>query len=105
MSNKHYVGEAGTSLILDTGVLIGSATAYSIKYLKPGGVTSGSWSASLYSSYSALASATGTYLLSRTLLTTDFDVPGEWKFQAFIGAIDGTWFGETVKENIYGAFE
>lgn len=103
-NNKHYVGEAGTLFVLDTGVLVGSVTAQNIRYQKPGGVT-GSWSASLYSSWSELASATGTYLLSRTLLQTDLDTPGIWKFQAFVGAIDGTWFGETIELNIYGAFE
>lgn len=103
--SKHYVGEAGTLFVLDTGVLIGSATQQYIKFKKPDGVTSGSWSAELYSSWSALASATGTYLLSRTLLTTDLSIPGIWKFQAYVGAVDGTWFGETVDVNIYDAFE
>jgi len=104
MPNKHYINEAGTLLALDTGVLIGSATEYHIRYQKPGGVE-GSFSADLYSSYSELAKATGTYLLSHTLTPTDLDESGEWKFQAYIGAIDGTWYGETVDENIYGAFE
>lgn len=103
--SKHYVGETGSSLLLDCGVLIGSATFQYIKYRKPDAVTSGTWSASLYSSYSLLANATGTYFLRRTLLSTDFDTPGEWRFQSYIGAVDGTWFGETIKLNVYDAFE
>lgn len=102
--SKHYVGEAGTVFILDTGVLIGSATTQNIRWQKPSGLT-GSWAASLYSSYSALASATGTYLLSHTLAVTDLSESGIWKFQSFVGAIDGTWYGETAELNIYGAFE
>lgn len=102
--SKHYVGEAGTDLILDTGVLIGSATEKYIAYKNPAGVT-GSFSASLYSSYSALASLTGTYLLKHTLVTTDFTIPGEWRFQAYIGAVDGTWRGETVKLTIFDNFQ
>lgn len=102
---KHYVGEAGTQLILDTGILVGSATFKYINYRKADGTTSGTWSASFYSSYSQLASATGTYFLSHTLLSSDLDQPGQWKFQASIGAIDGTWLGETVEVRIYDDFE
>lgn len=102
---KHYVGEAGTSLILDTGVLIGSATEQYIKYRKPDGTTTGSFAASLYSSYSQLAAATGTYLITHTLAATDFDTPGEWRFQAYVGAIGGTWFGELVKLTVFDIYE
>jgi hypothetical protein len=103
--SKHYVAEAGTELILDTGILIGSATQQYIKYRKPDGTTSGSFAASLYSSYSQLAGTIGTYLLKYTLLTTDLNQPGEWRFQAYIGAVGGTWLGEMIKVNIYDAFE
>lgn len=102
---KHYVGEAGTDLILDTGVLIGTVQDKYIKYRKPDGVTTGSFTASLFSSYSQLAVATGTYLLKHTLITTDFDTPGEWRFQAYVGAIDGTWYGEMVKFQVYDIFQ
>jgi hypothetical protein len=105
--SKHTVGEIGTDLILDTGVLIGSATSQYIKYRKPDGITEGSWAASLYSSYSLLAdpAAIGTYFLKHTIASGDFDTPGEWRFQAFIGTSTGTWFGEAVKETIYDKFE
>lgn len=102
--SKHYVNEAGSDFVLDTGVLIGSATEQYIKYKNPAGVA-GTWSADLYSSYSALALLTGTYLLKHTLVTTDLSLPGEWKFQAYVGAIDGTWWGETVKQTIYDVFQ
>lgn len=102
--SKHYINEVGTDLILDTGVLIGTATGQYIKYKNPSGVE-GSFSASLYSSYSELAKAVGTYLLKHTLVSTDFSESGDWRFQAYIGAADGTWWGETIKLNIYGAFE
>ena len=86
VGTKHYVGEAGTQLILDTGILIGSVSDQHIKYRKPGG-TFGSFSASLYSSYSQLAQATGTYLMSHTLEASDFDEPGVWRFQGYVGAL------------------
>ena len=102
--SKHYLNETGTDFILDTGVLIGTATAQYIKWKNPASVE-GSWAASLYSSYSALAALTGTYLLRHTLAYTDLSVPGDWKFQAYIGALDGTWFGEMVELTIYDIFQ
>lgn|SRR3990167_1565792 len=101
---KKYTGEVGTEFILDTGILIGSATAQHIKALNPSGVES-TWAASLYSSYSELAAATGTYLLKYALASSDVIVPGEWKFQAFIGTAGGTWYGETVKIQFFDEFE
>ncbi len=102
---KHYVGEAGTILILDTGVSIANATLQYIIYRKPDGSTIGSFSGSLYSSYSQLAAAVGTYFVSHTLVASDLDQPGEWRFQAYVAAATGTWWGETVKVNIYSDFE
>lgn len=102
---KHYVNETGTDLILDTGILVGSATQQYIKYRKPDGTTTGSFAASVYSSYSALAGLTGTYLLKYTTTATDLNQPGEWRFQAYIGAVGGSWLGEMVKINIYDTFE
>lgn len=102
--SKHYVGETGTELILDTGILIGSATSQYIKTMNPAKVE-GTFTASLYSSYSLLAEAIGTYLLKHTLATSDFSIPGDWRFQAFIGTASGTWYGETVKLTIYDEFQ
>jgi hypothetical protein len=102
--SKHFKNETGTDLILDTGILVGSAVDHYIRYQKPSGVV-GSFAADVYSSYSDLASATGTYLLKHTLAYADLSEAGEWRFQAHIGAADGTWWGETAKENIYDAFE
>jgi hypothetical protein len=102
--SKHYINEVGTDLILDCGIVVGSATQEFIKYKTPSG-TEGTWTAALYSSYSDLAKLTGTYLIKRTLVATDFSESGEWKFQASIAAADGSWCGETVNLNIYGAFE
>ena len=102
--NKHYVNEVGTQLILDTGVLISTATEVYIKFRNPASVV-GSFSASLYSSYSQLAQATGTYLITHTLVASDFTVPGKWKLQAYVGAVAGTWLGETVDLRIFDTYE
>ena len=102
---KHYVGEAGTSLILDTGILVGSATDKYIKFKNPSGTT-GTFSASVYSSFSALAGGIiGTYFLSHTLAASDFNVPGDWRFQAYIGVTDGTWYGEAVTLTVFDIYQ
>lgn len=102
---KHYIGETGSNILADCGVLIGSATNQYIKYLKPDGVTIGSWSGSVYSSYSELAKLVGSYFVKHTLVITDLDISGLWLCQAFVAAVDGTWCGETFKLNVCAAFE
>ena len=101
---KHYVGEVGTDLILDTGIQVGTVAFNFIKWKDPGGLT-GSFSSAVYSSYSQLAKANGTYLLKYTLDSGDFSSAGEWEFQAYVGAADGTWYGETVKLDVMNEFE
>ena len=101
---KKYIGEVGTEILLDTGILIGSATSYYIKTKDPTG-TVGTFAASLYDSFSTLAGATGTYFLKYALVSGNITVPGDWKFQAFIGTNAGTWYGEMVKVTLYDAFQ
>jgi len=101
---KHYVNEVGTDLVLDTGFVIATATEQWILFQDPAGAE-GSWAADLFSSYSKIAGAVGTYLLSHTLESTDFSTPGEWRFHAYVGAIDGTWVGELVKYDVFDTYE
>jgi hypothetical protein len=101
---KHYLGEAGTLLLFDTGILVGSVNSRWIKYKDPSGVE-GTWVASLYSSYSNIAQAIGTYFISYTLLQSNFTKPGEWKFQPHVAVVDGTWFGETVTLKVFDAYQ
>lgn len=105
MENKHYINEIGTTLILDTGVNIGSAADQYILYRKPDGTTTGSFDADLFSSYSQLAEATGTYLISHTLADGDLDQVGEWRFHAYVASIAGTWHGEMVKAQIFDTYQ
>ena len=101
---KHYLHETGSDFVLDTGINVGTVSDKMIYYKKPSGLE-GSWAASLYSSYSSLAEINGTYLIKHTLAYIDFDISGEWKFNAWVAAADGTWWGETVKLNIYDKYE
>lgn len=102
--DKHYVGEVGTDLILDTGVNIGSAGNQYIYFKNPNSVV-GSFSASLFSSYSQLAQDTGTYLIKHTLQAGDFTIPGEWRFHAYVSSVAGTWHGSLVKAVIFDTFQ
>lgn len=102
--SKHYINETGTALRLDCGINLGTAPVYRINWKNPTGAV-GTFTSDLYSSYSELAGLTGTYYVSRTLAYTDLNVAGEWEFQAFIAGADGTWWGETVKLEVYAAFE
>lgn len=101
---KHYINETGTVIRLDTGINIATAPDYHIKIKKPNGDT-GTFPGILFNSYSELAKTTGTYYVVRTLVYGDLDVAGEWEFQAYIAGADGTWFGETVKLEVYDEFE
>ena len=105
---KHYINEVGTDLLFDTGVLMATTDALQLWYKKPGDVI-GSWSGSLYSSYSILAAAVGNYYIKYTTAVTsgtyDLDVSGDWKLQAYIADTAGTWWGETADLKIYNRFE
>ena len=101
---KHYIGEIGTQILLDCGINLSDIITPRIYYKKPSGIV-GTWVGVLYSSYSDLALAIGTYFVSYTLAGTDANVSGEWEFQAVVANTAGTWYGETAKMSIYGTFE
>jgi len=102
---KHYKNEVGTSLRLDTGVDLSGINEQQIRYEKPDGVTTGTWVASLLSSYSVEAGKViGTYFVEYTLQDSDLDTVGVWKLQAWVADSTGTWYSETVEENIYDQY-
>jgi len=105
---KHYQNEVGTDILLDTGIDLNDILVQEIWYEKPGGVK-GSWSGTLYNSYSPVAKAIGTYYVSYTLTQTsgtyDLDTVGDWKFQAFVANGTGSWYGETQTEQIYDQWQ
>ncbi len=102
---KHYVSEVGTEFLFDLGISIGASDVVYINYKKPDGVSIGTWSGSIYSSYSEIAEAIGTYFIRHVLAGTELNQSGEWLFQSVLATTSGTWYGETAKENIFGAFE
>jgi hypothetical protein len=101
---KHYVNEIGTQFLLDMGVTLGTADVVWIKRKKPSGELTGTWYGDLYSSYSELAAAIGTYYISHVLAGTDLNEAGDWKFQGVVANTAGTWYGESATEVIFDAF-
>ena len=102
--SKHYIGEIGTQILLDCGISLSDITNAQIYYKKADGVV-GTWPGTLYSSYSDLAGAEGTYYVSYTLAGTDFNSSGDWELQAVVANTAGTWYGETAQMTVYGTFE
>ena len=101
---KHYVGEVGTEILLDTGIDITDITVARIYYQKPGKIA-GTWEGVLLDSFSNIAKKIGTYYVSYTLAGTDMNVSGLWQLQAVVANTAGTWFGETAEMNVHATFE
>ena len=90
MTDKHYVGETGTNIIIDTGSDIEGATTSKILVRKPDG-THAEWEASVYDETK----------LKYTLAEGDLDKSGTYYMQAMIGTGSGEWRGETDSIYIY----
>jgi hypothetical protein len=82
---KHYVGEVGTAITLDTGITLTSATSLKIKYQKPDGTT-GEWTGAI----------SGTTSIRYLLQTNDISIAGRWQFQSYAVFSSGAYYGETV---------
>lgn len=89
-TNKVYVGDTGTAIIVDSGVDISAATAMSIEVRKPDGVI-----------VSLPANASGLTALRFDTLPDTLDVPGAWRVQPKVTLPSGTWRGETAVMQVY----
>lgn len=92
--SKVYVGDTGTSIVLDCGQDITAATARSIQVRKPDGSVV-TWS----------AVASGTDSIAYTSLADTFDKPGAYKLQALVTLPSGMWRGSTASLTVYGVFQ
>jgi hypothetical protein len=90
MTNKIFVGDVGTDIILDAGEDITAQTTLLIKYKKPSGLT-GSWSATVYQT------TKGKY----TTVSGDLDESGTWKLQLYVVLPAWSGHGEVAKLPVY----
>jgi hypothetical protein len=81
MTEKHYVGEVGTVLIIDCRQNITCATDTKLRIKKPDGII-----------VEKIATIYGTDSLSYTLVAGDFDQPGVYKLQSSLTI--GGWSGD-----------
>lgn len=86
MSGVMFVGDVGTSIELDTGVDITSATTVQIDYLKPGASTSASWDAEVFE----------TTKVRYFTEAGDVDVDGDWDMQVYVEMPSWSGHGEVA---------
>ena len=94
MSDKPFVGDVGTDIIVNCGVNITGATGTKILYYKPSGV-SGEWTADVYQSN----------YLKYTTVAGDFDEAGTYRIQAKLTLTGWTGRGETDMFKVYNVFQ
>lgn len=92
MTNKIYLGDTGTEIILDTGEDLTSATVMKILYKNK--TTSGEW----------IATVVETTKLRYVTQTDDLDVSGVWKVQAYVEMPSWSGKGNTASFNVLTSF-
>lgn len=94
MTNKYYVGDVGTDIIVDCGSTIIGATDTTLKVKKPDG-TEVEW----------IATIDGATNLKYTTIAGDFSVSGTYFLQASLALGGWTGLGETVQFVIYDPYQ
>jgi hypothetical protein len=95
---KHYVGEIGCEIIIDTGMDLSNALALQLNVKKPDG-TLATWLASAY----AFSSMQNTGIIYTTV-DGDFDQAGTYEIQPSITLSDWQGLAQTAKIVIYDKF-
>jgi hypothetical protein len=91
--SKTYVGDTGTTIVLDCGQDISAATQRTIEVRKPNRTTT-TWA----------ATAEGATSLKFTTLQGTLDMAGDWALQAKVALPGGVWRGETVVLKVWNPF-
>lgn len=94
MSEKPYVGDIGTVIIVNCGSSIEGATTKNLKVKKPDGVFV-TWSAEIYQSN----------YLKYTTVDGDFNIEGVYYLQASIVVSGWTGLGETANFRVYDPYD
>jgi hypothetical protein len=96
MTNKRYVGDVGTVLVVSAGQNISSATAHHLKIIKPD-MTEVTWTGDIYND---------TYY-KYTTVAGDFNLSGIYKVQLYVELTSPAWkgLGETDVFEVFDEYE
>lgn len=94
-SNKYYVGDVGTEIIVDTCSDISTASKVSLVVMKPNATASVEWIGSIYE---------GTKI-RYVVDADDFNVAGEYRMQAYVEMPGWKGRGNTVRFKVSNTFE
>ena len=94
MTDKYYVGDVGTDIIVNCGSVITGATNTKLKIKKPDG-TEVEWTAAI----------DGTNYLKYTTIVGDFNLPGAYYLQASLTINGWSGLGETVRFDIFDPYK
>lgn len=94
MSNKSYIGDIGTEIIVDCGSVITGATNLKLEIRKPDG-TLVEWIPTIHL----------TNYLKYTVVTGDFDQAGTYLLQSSLSINGWSGLGETALFVVYNPFE
>lgn len=92
-TQKYYVGDTGTLVLVDTLTDLSAATSVKLVVKKPGG-TIVEWTGSVYH----------TTIIKYITLVTDFSVAGTYYLQAKVTLPSGVWLGNTTTFVVTGVF-
>ena len=91
---KMYVGDIGTTLILDVGVTVASATSYMFKVQKPDNIT-----------YDWTCTTNSTTSFKYATKAGDFNQGGIYHLQAYATYPDWSGRSETIHFEVYDLFD
>lgn len=93
-TDKYYVGDIGTAIIVDTGTDISTAIETKLSVKKSDG-SSVWWVGSIYN----------TNYIKYLTVEGDFSVPGVYMLQSYVKLASGCWFGNTVRFVVSARFQ
>lgn len=93
-TDKYYVGDCGTAIIVDTGTDISTATETKLSIKKPDG-SSVLWVGIVYN----------TNYVKYITTEGDFNIPGVYFLQSYVKMPSGCWYGNTVRFVVSARFQ
>jgi len=89
---KYYIGDIGTEILVNTGIVLSEATSLRLEIRKPSGKEV-EWTGVL-----GPRNTVGEYTsIKYVVLTGDWDEGGWWSLQSYVVFASGSWRGATVQ--------